>query len=185
MEPYKKIPESWFLTTFGLAFSLAIICTGIGFGPGFSFPYWAILAAFLTGFVLVIPLAIFIATTKQVSSSFALHQIFVLICRECSKPHTDSSLIACILSFQMIPISVAFGLIGGYLFPKKPFENMVYINHAFQIATNTVQFTSFLKLGHFVKIRPKVMYIVMVNSYTSYLIIANFNASLVLRGIRG
>ncbi|KAG5531177.1 hypothetical protein RHGRI_025963 [Rhododendron griersonianum] len=53
----------------------------------------------------------------------------------------------------MITISVAFELFGGYLFPNKPFEKMVYSNHAYHVTTSTILFIGFLKLSHYMNLK--------------------------------
>lgn len=71
MRSYERVPRRWFFIPCGIAFILAFVCYGIGFGPkqGQGFPLAVILASCVIAFPLVVPVGIFIATTSQVSHS--------------------------------------------------------------------------------------------------------------------
>lgn len=63
---------------------------------------------------------------------------------------------------QVLPVNVVFITLGGFLYPSQQFEFMIFTNSAYQIAVNTVAFLGFMKLGHYLKVPPKVMFLVLV-----------------------
>ena len=53
-------------------------------------------------------------------------------------------------------------LICGYVFPGKPVANMVFVTYAYISSAQGVKFSSDLKLGHYMKIPPKILFTVQM-----------------------
>ena len=53
-------------------------------------------------------------------------------------------------------------LICGYVFPGRPVANMVFTVYCYISSSQAVKFSSDLKLGHYMKIPPKIMFIVQL-----------------------
>ncbi|TFK28466.1 OPT superfamily oligopeptide transporter [Coprinopsis marcescibilis] len=59
---------------------------------------------------------------------------------------------------QQVPTQVMHELIIGYILPGRPMANMVFKGLAFNAANQAVGFSGDLKLGHYMKIPPRVMF---------------------------
>jgi OPT family oligopeptide transporter len=63
---------------------------------------------------------------------------------------------------QQMPFSRMAQLFAGYLFPSKPVACMVFKAAGFMVATQAVLFAGDLKLGHYMKIPPRIMFLAQV-----------------------
>lgn len=63
---------------------------------------------------------------------------------------------------QQIGLNVMYELIGGYLLPGKPIAVMIFKAAAFAGTTQAVGFSGDLKLGHYMKIPPRLMFTAQV-----------------------
>lgn len=70
----------------------------------------------------------------------------------------------CIL-LQMLPVSIVFRVIGGLLYPGDTLPYLIFTNFAYQLVIGTVGFLSCFKLGHYMKIPPKSMFLVVVSFF--------------------
>lgn len=59
---------------------------------------------------------------------------------------------------QQVGLQVMHELIAGYAFPGKPIANMIFKGTAFIGTTQAVGFAADLKLGHYMKIPPRMMF---------------------------
>jgi OPT family small oligopeptide transporter len=59
---------------------------------------------------------------------------------------------------QQVGLQVMHELIAGYAFPGKPVANMIFKGTAFIGTTQAVGFSADLKLGHYMKIPPRMMF---------------------------
>lgn len=53
-------------------------------------------------------------------------------------------------------------LIAGYAFPGRPIANMVFVTYGYITSTQGLKFSSDLKLGHYMKIPPKLLFTVQL-----------------------
>ncbi|TFK41282.1 OPT oligopeptide transporter [Crucibulum laeve] len=63
---------------------------------------------------------------------------------------------------QQVPTQVMHQLIAGYMFPGRPVANMIFKTTAFIGTNQAVGFAGDLKLGHYMKIPPRIMFSVQV-----------------------
>jgi hypothetical protein len=63
---------------------------------------------------------------------------------------------------QQVPTQVMHELIAGYMLPGKPIANMLFKTIAFIGSNQAIGFAGDLKLGHYMKIPPRVMFSVQV-----------------------
>lgn len=63
---------------------------------------------------------------------------------------------------QGIPLQVMDELIAGYLFPGRPIANMIFKSVAYIGTNQAVGFAGDLKLGHYMKVPPRIMFSVQV-----------------------
>lgn len=66
------------------------------------------------------------------------------------------------ISNQQISIQVASELIAGYLVPGRPVANMIFKTISYISTNQAVGFAADLKLGHYMKIPPRIMFSVQV-----------------------
>jgi OPT family small oligopeptide transporter len=63
---------------------------------------------------------------------------------------------------QQMPTQVLSEMIGGYLVPGKPIANVIFKTLGFLTSGSAVSFAADLKLGHYMKIPPRIMFMVQV-----------------------
>lgn len=63
---------------------------------------------------------------------------------------------------QQISLQVMHELLGGYMLPGRPVANMIFKCVAFIGTNQAVAFSADLKLGHYMKIPPRVMFMAQV-----------------------
>lgn len=66
------------------------------------------------------------------------------------------------ISNQQVPVQVISELIGGYILPGRPVANMIFKTTAYISTTQAIGFAADLKLGHYMKVPPRVMFSVQV-----------------------
>ena len=67
---------------------------------------------------------------------------------------------------QQVPTQVMHELIIGYILPGRPFANMLFKSLAFTGSQQAIIFSGDLKLGHYMKIPPRIMFTIQVFSAT-------------------
>ncbi|PPQ62757.1 hypothetical protein CVT24_000451 [Panaeolus cyanescens] len=63
---------------------------------------------------------------------------------------------------QQVPTQVMMQLIAGYMIPGRPFANTIFKTIGFITSSQAVNFAADLKLGHYMKVPPRVMFSVQV-----------------------
>lgn len=63
---------------------------------------------------------------------------------------------------QQVPTQVMYELIAGYMLPGKPIANVVFKTIAFITSNQAINFAGDLKLGHYMKIPPRMMFLVQL-----------------------
>ncbi|KAH9814731.1 OPT oligopeptide transporter protein-domain-containing protein [Melampsora americana] len=66
------------------------------------------------------------------------------------------------MTSQQISINLVAEIIPGYLFPGKPFANMLFKTFSVQSLFVAMSFIQDLKLGHYMKIPPRVTFVVQI-----------------------
>lgn len=105
---------------------------------------------------------------------------FILACVCCTHYHTSMPIwgivFAVLLCFVLqIPIgmiqavtnievtnNVLAEFVGGYALENKPIANMIFKSYGYIASAQAVQFASDLKLGHYMKIPPRTMFMAQV-----------------------
>lgn len=63
---------------------------------------------------------------------------------------------------QQVPTQVMMELIAGYMLPGKPIANVLFKTIGFITANQAISFAGDLKLGHYMKVPPRLMFSVQV-----------------------
>jgi len=63
---------------------------------------------------------------------------------------------------QQVPTQVMMELVGGYMLPGKPIANVIFKTIGFITSNQAISFAGDLKLGHYMKIPPRIMFLVQV-----------------------
>ncbi|KAL4069408.1 OPT oligopeptide transporter [Scleroderma citrinum] len=77
---------------------------------------------------------------------------------------------------QQVSLNVIYELIGGYLLPGRPIAVMIFKGTAFAGTSQAVGFSGDLKLGHYMKIPPRLMFLAQV--------VAAFVSSIVVTSVQ-
>ena len=67
------------------------------------------------------------------------------------------------LSMQQPGLNVVTELIIGYLYPGRPLANVAFKTYGYISMSQAIMFLQDFKLGHYMKIPPRSMFIVQVN----------------------
>lgn len=67
---------------------------------------------------------------------------------------------------QQVPVQVISELIGGYLLPGRPVANMIFKTTSYIGTNQAIGFAGDLKLGHYMKVPPRIMFSVQVAAAT-------------------
>ena len=70
---------------------------------------------------------------------------------------------------QQMGLNVITELIIGYIYPGKPIANVAFKTYGYISMTQALAFLQDLKLGQYMKIPPKAMFIVQVKFYIDHL----------------
>ena len=65
---------------------------------------------------------------------------------------------------QCLPMQVMYELIGGYMLPGRPFANTIFKVITTAIGAQTTTISGDLKLGHYMKIPPRIMFSIQIVS---------------------
>ena len=63
---------------------------------------------------------------------------------------------------QSIPTQVMFELIAGYMIPGQPIANMIFKTVGYMTNCQAINFASDLKLGHYMKVPPRIMFSIQI-----------------------
>ncbi|KAH7575516.1 hypothetical protein JRO89_XS02G0130100 [Xanthoceras sorbifolium] len=142
MRKYKDIPPWWFhvLLTVTLAVSL-VLCTFLK--DQVQMPWWGLLFAAAMAFVFTLPISIITATTNQVLESNEMDLL----------DNTPNFMIGFELN---IITEYAMGLI----YPGRPIANGCFKAYGLISVAQAVSFLNDFKLGHYMKIPPRSMFLV-------------------------
>jgi hypothetical protein len=61
-----------------------------------------------------------------------------------------------------MPMNVIYELIAGYMLPGHPIANMIFKTVAYTTTNQTINFAADLKLGHYMKIPPRIMFTIQI-----------------------
>ena len=73
------------------------------------------------------------------------------------------------LCSQQVGLNVITELIIGYLYPGKPLANVAFKTYGYISMTQAIMFLQDFKLGHYMKIPPKSMFLVQVMADLNYI----------------
>jgi OPT family oligopeptide transporter len=66
------------------------------------------------------------------------------------------------ISNQFVPTQVMHELIAGYMLPGRPTANIIFKTISFTTCSQAINFAEDLKLGHYMKIPPRMMFTIQI-----------------------
>ncbi|KAI5422621.1 Oligopeptide transporter 3 [Lathyrus oleraceus] len=129
MKAYNTVPEWWFLIVLFGSMALSIIMSLV-WKVDVQLPWWGMLLAFALASVVTLPIGVIQATTNQ----------------------------AFLPSLQLGYDIIAQFMIG-YVLPGTPIANLLFKIYGRIPTAHALSFLSDIKLGHYMKIPPRCMYI--------------------------
>lgn len=79
---------------------------------------------------------------------------------------------------QQIGLNVITELVIGYMYPGKPLANVAFKTYGYISMTQALSFLGDFKMGHYMKIPPKSMFIVQVNLYADHPLTSLFHLNI-------
>jgi OPT family oligopeptide transporter len=108
----------------------------------------------------VIPFAFVCAAIKMVPTQLPLWAAVIGILLSFSLAIPLSMFMA--ISSQKMPMNVIYELIAGYMLPGHPIANMIFKTVAYITTYQAIDFAGDLKLGHYMKIPPRLMFTIQI-----------------------
>ena len=65
---------------------------------------------------------------------------------------------------QDVATPVMYELIAGYMLPGRPIANTIFKTVAYMTSSQTILFVADLKIGHYMKVPPRIMFIIQIVS---------------------
>ena len=162
MSKYKQVPEWWF-TCILLVNIAATIFICQYYNDQLQLQWWGVLLACGLAFFFTLPLGIIKATTNQVLGlplSYFRSSIFTTG-RIVSTLVPNEKYI--FVGLQLPGLNVITEYIIGYLYPGYPVANMCFKVYGYISMKQGVTFLEDFKLGHYMKIPPREMFMAQVN----------------------
>jgi OPT family oligopeptide transporter len=108
----------------------------------------------------VIPFAFICIAIKMVPTQFPLWAAVIAILLSFSLAIPHSMFLA--ISSQEMPMNVIYELIAGYMLPGRPIANMIFKTVAYITTDQAISFAEDLKIGHYMKIPPRLMFTIQI-----------------------
>lgn len=154
---YEQVPQWWFHIVLLASFGLALFACE-GFGKQLQLPWWGLILACGIAFVFTLPIGVIQATTNLVSKQNNKIEMPLV---ELLQP-LDLDLLICYICWQQPGLNVITELIIGYLYPGKPLANVTFKTYGYISMCQALYLIQDFKLGHYMKIPPKSMFIVQL-----------------------
>lgn len=153
MRKYEDIPNMWFHLLLVLSLGLALIMC-IFMRNEIQMPWWGLIFAALIALLFTLPISIITATTNQVSQWISL--------RCCSIFAGNNSVYVSELPLQTPGLNIITEYIMGIILPGRPIANVCFKTYGYMSMSQAVSFLNDFKLGHYMKIPPRSMFVVQV-----------------------
>jgi hypothetical protein len=163
MRRYKQVPEWWFICILVANIAVTIFAREY-YIDQLQLPWWGVLLACALAFFFTLPIGIITATTNQVrifNTSFTLYQS--------TKRYHFSSSASFFCCMQTPGLNIITEYIMGYLYPGRPVANMCFKVYGYISMSQALTFLQDFKLGHYMKIPPRTMFMAQVSSTSKFL----------------
>jgi OPT family oligopeptide transporter len=108
----------------------------------------------------IIALALLITTVEIFPTTMPIWALFIALLLA-SLLAVPSGMLQAITN-QQVALQVMHELVAGYILPGRPVANMIFKCVAFVGTNQAVAFSADLKLGHYMKIPPRIMFMAQV-----------------------
>jgi hypothetical protein len=163
MRRYKQVPEWWFICILIANIAVTIFACEY-YIEQLQLPWWGVLLACAIAFFFTLPIGIITATTNQVPILTPFAYCYYM-------PHSSSaqaqhySFFCCM---QTPGLNIITEYIMGYLYPGRPVANMCFKVYGYISMSQALTFLQDFKLGHYMKIPPRTMFMAQVSSTNHY-----------------
>ncbi|KAH7524799.1 hypothetical protein FEM48_Zijuj06G0157400 [Ziziphus jujuba var. spinosa] len=144
MRKYKNIPNWWFhlMLVLSLILSLALC---IFMKDEVQMPWWGLIFAAGLALIFTLPISVITATTNQAIALFSLYYFLFFL----------------IKNIYLTPgLNVITEYIMGIILPGKPIANVCFKTYGYMSMSQAISFLNDFKLGHYMKIPPRSMFVV-------------------------
>lgn len=168
MKKYKQVPNWWYHVILVANVALIIFACEY-YNEALQLRYWGVLLACGIAIVFTLPVGVISATTNQVliSNCKNIKLPWLLF----SKPQVHgqilcdilNSMIFCIFVGKQQPgLNIITEYVIGYLYPERPVANMCFKVYGYISMVQALSFLGDFKLGHYMKIPPRSMFMAQV-----------------------
>ncbi|KAJ0078126.1 hypothetical protein Patl1_37207 [Pistacia atlantica] len=147
MRKYKDIPPWWFYIMLVVTLAVALVLCII-LKDQVQMPWWGLVFASAMAFVFTLPISIITATTNQ-------H-----LCNLFDKEVTFFYINVLLLHVQTPGLNIITEYVMGIIYPGKPIANVCFKTYGYISMAQAISFLSDFKLGHYMKIPPRSMFLV-------------------------
>ena len=135
------------------------------------------------GIIFIISFAFLCITIKSISTQIPIWAAVIAI----FIPFTLSIPLSILeaTNSQQVGIEVMDELIAGYILPGRPIANTIFKTVGYMTSSQTIFFVADLKIGHYMKVPPRIMFIVQIVSTVITCIWVTFIQDWMLSNIEG
>lgn len=183
MKKYKDIPNWWFHATLLVSFLLALMLC-IFMKDEIQMPWWALIFASGLALTFTLPISIITATTNQVINNKLTTKFQKKFNCDINSTITWFYFynIFTLLNLQSPGLNIITEYVMGVISPGKPIANVCFKTYGYMSMSQAVSFLSDFKLGHYMKIPPRSMFIVQV--FLNTIVLNNFEDDVLILKIK-
>uniref|UniRef100_A0A453QH19 Oligopeptide transporter 7 n=2 Tax=Aegilops tauschii subsp. strangulata TaxID=200361 RepID=A0A453QH19_AEGTS len=159
MRRYKQVPEWWFICILIVNIAVTVFACEY-YIEQLQLPWWGVLLACAIAFFFTLPIGIITATTNQV------HNLTTCISYHTTLDHQFPDFL--FFHYMQTPgLNIITEYIMGYLYPGRPVANMCFKVYGYISMSQALTFLQDFKLGHYMKIPPRTMFMAQVSFYSN------------------
>jgi len=159
MRRYKQVPEWWFICILIANIAVTIFACEY-YIEQLQLPWWGVLLACAIAFFFTLPIGIITATTNQVPI-LTPYAYYYYMSHSSRAQAQHYSFFCCM---QTPGLNIITEYIMGYLYPGRPVANMCFKVYGYISMSQALTFLQDFKLGHYMKIPPRTMFMAQVSS---------------------
>ncbi|GFZ03611.1 oligopeptide transporter 4 [Actinidia rufa] len=152
MRNYKDIPSWWFHPLLGVTIAVSLVLC-IFLNDQVQMPWWGLLFASVIAFIFTLPISVITATTNMSVPKIFPDIDIIYVSRPSNAPRFYA---------QTEWLVVITEYIMGIIYPGRPIANICFKTYGHMSTAQAVSFLSDFKLGHYMKIPPRSMFLVQL-----------------------
>ncbi|GFY90104.1 oligopeptide transporter 4 [Actinidia rufa] len=152
MRKYKDIPSWWFHVLLGVTIAVSLVLC-IFLNDQVQMPWWRLLFASVIAFIFTLPISVITATTNMSVPKIFPDIDIIYVSRPSNAPRFYT---------QTPGLNIITEYVMGIIYPGRPIANVCFKTYGYMSMDQAVSFLNDFKLGHYMKIPPRSMFLVQL-----------------------